>query len=176
MKVVTQRVQGKLLPANGRSALLLRNPEPAAEQMADSLYLRFAFVLQGVETVIFPAELLDDWGNSVRGWALYEWVLEFADQFPRAEIFGFDSKGGETQCFLRDLEVMEPVRCYAYLNKEAAPAEGVLVDTILLPTAGVKSAEKIERPLLEGKRQLQFARLTWWQVPPETTTFHLIDN
>jgi len=171
MKVVTQRVQGKLLPAKGRSALLLGNPEPTAEETADSLYLRFAFVLQGVETVIFPAELLDDWGNSVRGQALYEWVLEFADQFPRAEIFGFDGRGTETQCFLRDLEVMEPVRCYAYSNKEVALADGVLVEEILLPTAGVKSAEKIERPVLEEKRPLQFARVTWWQVPSETTTF-----
>jgi hypothetical protein len=66
---------------------------------------------------------------------------------------------------------MEPVRCYAYSNKEVALADGVLVEEILLPTAGVKSAEKIERPVLEEKRPLQFARVTWWQVPSETTTF-----
>jgi hypothetical protein len=47
----------------------------------------------------------------------------------------------------------------------------VLVEEILLPTAGVESAEKIERPVLEEKRPLQFARVTWWQVPSETTTF-----
>jgi hypothetical protein len=168
-------VQGKLLPANGRSALLLSNPEPAAEQTADSLILRFAFVLHGTEAAIFPAELLDDWGNSIQGRALYEWVLEFGDQFPRAEIFGFDSNGNEMQCFLRDLEVMEPLRCYAYSNKEAPLSEGVLVEAILLPTAGVKSVEKINRPLPEGKGPLPLARLTWWQVPPEATTFHLIE-
>jgi hypothetical protein len=168
MKVATQRVQGKLL---GRTALLLHNPEPTAEQTADSLYLRFAFVQRGVESLIFPAELLDDWGNSVKGWALYEWVLEFVDQFPRAEIFGFDRNGRETQAFLRDLEVMEPLRCFAFPDKETALAEGVLVEAILLPMAGVRNMEKIERPLLEDKRPLSAAKVTWWQAPPETESF-----
>jgi hypothetical protein len=168
MKVVTQRVQGKLLQEDGRAALLLLNVEPTAEQTADSLYLRFAFVLRGVETSIFPAELLDDWGNSVKGWALYEWVLEYVDQFPRAEIFGFERNGRETQCFLRDLEVVEAVRCYAYSNKEMPLADGVLVEAILLPTAGVTSPEKIERPRIEGKRPLSAAKASWWQAPPET--------
>jgi hypothetical protein len=171
MKVVMQHIQGKLLPQNGRTALLLHNLEPTAEQTADSLYLRFAFVLRGTETLIFPAELLDDWGNSVKGWALYEWVLEYADQFPRAEVFGFDSHGRQTQYFLRDLEVMEPLRCYAYPDKEIPLAEGFLLAAILLPTAGVTNVEKIERPLLEGRRPLSAAKVTWWQVPPDTKTF-----
>lgn len=171
MKVVAQRVQGKLISENGRAALLLYNLEPTAEQTADSLYLRFAFVLRGVETHIFPAELLDDWGNAVTGWALYEWVLEYADQFPRAEIFGFDGQGREMQCFLRDLEVMEPVRCYAYPTNETAWAEGASLVAMLLPKEGITSAKPVERPILEGKRPLSAAKVTWWQVPPTTKTF-----
>ena len=171
MKVVTQRVQGKLLTANGRTALLLHNPEPTIEQTADSLYLRFAFVLQGVESPIFPAELLDDWGNSLKKWQMYEWILDYGDEFPRAEIFGFDGNGRETQCFLRDLEFTERVHCYVYGNKQTPIAEGVRVEAVLWPTEGVSESVKIKRPS-EGKRPFIAAKLSWWQVPWGTTTFH----
>ncbi|MCB8943717.1 MAG: hypothetical protein H6658_08170 [Ardenticatenaceae bacterium] len=172
MNVVTQRVQGKLLMENGRSALLLLNLDPTDEQTADSLYLRFAFILQGVETPIFPAELLDDWGNPVKKWAMYEWVAEYGDEFPRAEIFGLDGSGRETQCFLRDLETAERVHCYAYPDKRTPIAEGVRVEAVLLPTAGVGERVKTKRPL-EGKRPFINAKLIWWQVPPITTHFNL---
>lgn len=172
MKGVTQRVQGKLLSDDGRTALLLYDLDPDQGQLTDILYLRFAFILRGVETPIFPVELLDDWGNAIKGWALYKWVLEYVDQFPRAEIFGFDVNGRETQYFLRDLEVMEPVRCYAYPTRETPLTEGALVAAVLLPTEGITSAKPVERPILEEIRPLSTAKVTWWQVPPTTKTFN----
>lgn len=171
MNVVTQRVQGQLLTANGRTALLLHNPEPTPTQTAASLYLRFAFSLQGVETPIFPAELLDDWGNSIKRWPIYEWVADYADEFPRAEMFGFGGNGRETQAFLRDLELTERVHCYAFADKRSPIGEGVRVEAVLLPMVGVSEAVKMKRPL-EGKRPLIEGKLSWWQVPPDTTHFH----
>ena len=150
MKVVAQRVQGKLLTANGRNTLLLHNPEPTAEETADSLYLRFAFVLQGIESPIFPAELLDDWGNPIKKWKMYEWILDYADEFPRAEIFGFDANGRETQCFLRDLEYAERVHCYAYADKELPIANGVRVEAVLLPTVGLGESVRVLNGRLRG--------------------------
>ena len=170
MNVITQRVQGKLLVENGRTALLLHDPEPAVEETADLVYLRFAFVVQGVETPIFPAELLDDWGNSVKKWKLYEWVFEHGDEFPRAEIFGFDARGRETQCFLRDLEMEERVYCYAYADKQMPITDGVRLEAVLLPIEGISECVQVKRPLT-GKRPFIIAKLSWWQVPSETSTF-----
>ena len=157
--------------ANGRTALLLHDSEPTAEETADILYLRFAFVLRGIETPIFPTELLDDWGNPVRKWKLYEWVEEFADEFPRAEIFGFDGQGRETQCFLRDLESEERVHCYAFADKVSSIHDGVRVEAVLLPTEEIGEQMKVKRPL-EGKRPFINAKLSWWQVPLETSVFN----
>lgn len=169
MRVVTQRVQGKLLVDNGRYALLLLNQEP--EQTADALlYLRFAYVFQGVETPIFPVSLLDDWGNEVEKKALFDWVREFADEFPRAELFGYEWDGTETQCFLRELELMEKLHCYAYTNKNAPLSDGVRVEAVLLADDGVAEVVKIKRPSVV-KRPLSLAKLSWYQAPQTITGF-----
>ena len=86
-KAVGQHVWGQLLWENpaaqdGRLALLLTNPKPEEESDA-SLILRFAFVTVGPEEHLFPSFLIDDWGGEVRSLALYGWVHENGNQFPR---------------------------------------------------------------------------------------------
>lgn len=166
MKAVKQRVQGQLLAMNGRYALLLHDthPEPEAPQL---VYLRFAFVTVGVEEHFFPAFLLDDWGNEIKSLELYNWVDEFAVQFPRAELFGFDESGQETQLFLRELEPYGLLPCYAYPAADTAVSDGVLVEAIMLPDEGVTEPVKIKRPS-EVKRPLRRARVQWWRVAPKT--------
>lgn len=168
MKAVKQRVQGQLLAANGRFALLLQNiqPEPDA---APLIYVRYAFITLGVEEHIFPAFLLDDWGNEIKGLALYDWVAEFAPQFPRAELFGFDESGQETQLFLRELEQYAKWPCYAYPTADASIAEGVLIEAVLLPDETVTEPTKVKRPSWV-ERPLRQAQVQWWQVPPTTQT------
>ena len=164
MKAVKQGVQGELFEVNGRFALLLHHaqPEPKTQQL---IYLRFAFITLGVEEHIFPAFLLDDWGNEIKSLELYNWVDEFAPQFPRAELFGFDEAGQETQLFLRELELYSKRPCYAYPAANTAIGDGLLIEAILLPDATVTEPVKIKRPswVLPPLRR---ARVQWWQVPP----------
>lgn len=164
MKAVNLQVQGKILAANGRYALLLQqpNPEPTAGPV---IYLRLAFITQGIEEHIFPAFLLDDWGSEIKSLALYDWVDEFAPQFPRAELFGFDQSGQETQLFLRELEQYSKWPCYAYPAADTAVAQGRLIEAILLPDADAAEPSKIKRPSWI-ERPLRRAQVQWWQVPP----------
>jgi hypothetical protein len=171
VKAVRQRVQGTLLTGNGRTALLLRDARPEAAT-AEVLYLRYAFVTQGVESHVLPAFVLDDWGKEIKSLELYEWVREYGDQFPRAEVFGFDLSGKATQVFLRELELVSKLPCYAYPTKETPLAAGVLVEAILLPDPGVTTVEKAKRPpATEVGQPLRSARVSWWRANPLLTSF-----
>ncbi|GJM42032.1 MAG: hypothetical protein DHS20C20_23140 [Ardenticatenaceae bacterium] len=173
-KAVAKRVSGRLLweyeaKQNGRTALLLTNPKPD-RNAPDLLFLRFAFVMMGTEAPLFPSFLIDDWGGEVRGTAVYHWVKENGNQFPRAEIFGFDSQGNEVQRFVRELELYAKLPCVAYPNRETALAEGIPIHTILLPDEAVTEPTKIKRPS-HLKRPLIGARVSWWQLPPTLRQF-----
>lgn len=171
MRAVSWHVQGKLFTGeNGRSALLLQNLEPQ-EETAVSLYLRFAFVTLGREEHIFPAFILDDWGKEIRGLKLYEWFAEFGEQFPRAEIFGFERNGEETQCFVRALEFYARLPVYVYVDGRAGVETGTLVEAILLPNPDVHEPVQSKRPS-GWKRPLRSARVSWWQAPPTLETFN----
>ena len=163
MKAIKQRVQGEILSANGRFALLLQNPVPE-QDAASILYLRFAFTTLTVEEPVFPAFLLDDWGNEIKSLALYNWVDEFGPQFPRAELFGFDLNGVETQLFLRELEQYSKWPCYAYPSGDTAVSQGVLIEAILLPDDTVTDPAPIKRPAALSL-PLRRARVHWWQLP-----------
>jgi hypothetical protein len=173
MKAVTHHVHGQLWSADGshgRSVLLLQDAQPTTKT-AVSLYLRYALVIMGPEEHVFPATLLDDWGHEVRGPEIYRFIREFGDQFPRAEIFGFDLDGSETQLFMRSLEMVTRWPCYVYTTPDAPLSEGVRLSTILLPTADIarpqflpEAPETIAPPLAQ-------ARLKWWQVPAGATDF-----
>jgi hypothetical protein len=163
MKAVKLQVQGQILAANGRFALLLQQPNPDSKTKS-SIYLRFAFVTQGIEEHIFPAFLLDDWGSEIKSLALYDWVDQFAPQFPRAELFGFDQSGQETQLFLRELEQYSQWPCYAYPAADTAVHQGHRIEAILLPDAAAIKPVKIKRPGWV-ERPLRRAQTQWWQVP-----------
>jgi len=170
MKPINQHIHGKLFIENGRAALLLLNRQPET-QNEHSLYLRFAFVLQGSETLLFPASVLDDWGGEIRSQAIYQWVRDFGDQFPRAEIFGFDADGRQAQRFVRELELTSHLAVMAFRNKGAEMRDGVSVEAILLPDVQTQEPVQIRRPS-RWKRPLSAANLSWWHVNPGLTAWH----
>ena len=171
MRAARQRTQGKLLEENGRFALLLTNPKP--DRGADDLhYLGFALVTLGREDYIFPSFVLDDWGNEIRGVKLFRWIRENGNEFPRAEIFGYEKDGSETQLFARALELYVTLPCYVYDSRTAPVTEGSLLNAILLPDDVVTAPTRVKRPSSDVmKRPLRSARVQWWLVPPGTTAF-----
>lgn len=171
VKAVRQRVQGNVLGGKGRTALLLKDARPAVGA-AGVLYLRYAFVMQGVETHVLPAFVLDDWGKDIKSLELYEWVRAYGEQFPRAEVFGFDLSGKRTQVFLRELELNGKLPCYVYPAKDTPLAEGVLVEAILLPDTSATVPERIKRPpASEVGQPLRSARVGWWRANPSLSRF-----
>jgi len=171
MKAAKQHVHGKLITENGRSALLLLNAEPETKT-ADSLYLRYAVVVRGPDDHVLPAILLDDWGKEIRGLKIYKFLREHGDEYPRAEIFGFDMDGSETQLFVRSLELYSRLPAYAYTDANAPLDEGVLLDAVLLPDAKTERVVRVEKAKDSGvKRPLRSAQVSWWRVPSSMKTF-----
>lgn len=159
MQPLTHPLTGTLYQRGTEVALLL-------DETASTIFLRYALITQGVEEHIFPAFLLDDWGNEKKGGSLYQWIYEEGQRFPRAEIFGFEQTGEETQCFLRELEIYFKLPTYAYPAVDSPVTAGVLLDYVLLPTD--EPLETLERtsPPAELSWALRRARVDWWRVNP----------
>jgi hypothetical protein len=172
MQAITQHIQGRLLAEKEQTAVLLySSPTQPDEETAESLYLRFAFVIRGPEQHVFPALALDDWGGEIRGLSLYQWVREYGEQFPRAEVFGYDPDGSRTQFFLRALELYARLPCYVYKEAAAPIPAGRLVNAILLPTPDVTQPVRLPRAPKEVERPLRAARVHWWHVPLQISQF-----
>ena len=167
MKPITLHVHGQLVtdPENEEEQVLLLLDVAPEEKTAVSLYLRFPFITLGPEDHIFPSYVLDDWAKEIYGTAVYDWMVDHGDHFPRAEVFGFEQDGSETQCFVRGLEHYVKLPCYVYPDFQAKVNEGLLLRKILVEDTAVSQPERTKRPsLLE--RPLASARVQWWRVPP----------
>ncbi|MCA9938233.1 MAG: hypothetical protein KC418_06305 [Anaerolineales bacterium] len=132
--------------------------------VADIVFVRYALVTIGREEEIFPAFLLDDWGNEQRRLSLYQWVREEGDRFPRAEIFGANLGGEDEQCFLREMERHMSLPCYAYLDADAPLSTGARLTDIMLPAPDVTTPRRIDCPTAIAP-PLCYARVQWWQGP-----------
>lgn len=165
MKAIRHHIHGSLFVEEGQTALLLKNASPD-DKGIDSLYLRYAFTVKGTEERILPAFVLDDWGTEIKGLDLYQWVDEYGNQFPRAELFGFNLFGQEMQCFLRELELYSRLFCYAYPHHNTPLSEGVLLDTVWLPDDTVQQPTKIKRPA-SIRPPLPSIQASWWRVNPQ---------
>jgi hypothetical protein len=170
VRAISQHIHGTMLTKQEETVLLLHESAATATAV-DSLYLRFAFIIRGPEQHLFPALVLDDWGGEIRGLELYRWVRQYGEQFPRAEIFGYDAAGNKTQFFLRELELYARLPCYVYQEERAGIATGHLVKAILLPTAQLTAPVLLSRPPQEMERPLRAAHVSWWQVPRHTNDF-----
>ncbi len=171
MRAVRQRVAGELLVQGRKRALFLEQLQPPAEA-ENLLYLRYALVTRGPGDHIFPAFILDDWGKERGSLQLYEWVRENGERFPRAEIFGFEADGRDTQAFLREMELYARYPCYAYAAADLPVTEGQLLSAVLLPEAGVSAPQRTEPPP-NITLPLRAARVTWWRVPQEAAAIDL---
>jgi hypothetical protein len=163
MRAVRQRISGQLLLGKEKNALLVYQLKPAKDAQ-NLIYLRFALVTRGPGDHILPAFVLDDWGKERANLGLYEWVMQNGDRFPRAEIFGLEPGGSETQAFLRAMELFARFPCYAYTEDDPGLTAGILISAILLPDAEVTEPTRIKPPE-HLKLPLSNARVTWWIVP-----------
>ncbi len=156
---IQQAVGGRLFTGAADGVLLLDPEGPPA------VYLRFALVTLGPEEEIFPAFVLDDWGNEIAGPRLYAWIRQEGERFPRAELFGLDAGGRLEQCFLRELELHVKLPCYATLDPAAGMPPGVRLRAIALREPGVDPPAATTPPPLPPP--LPWARVAWWRASAE---------
>jgi hypothetical protein len=171
MRPVSQRVAGRLLLQDQANGLILEQLQPP-DGAPNLVYLRYALVTRGPGDHIFPAFILDDWGKEIRSLKLYRWVREEGDRFPRAEIFGFEQDGRETQAFLREMELYARLPCYAAGTADQPVDETHLLSIVLLPDPAVHTPVRIKRPA-DLKGPLSIARVTWWRIPAGTADLDL---
>lgn len=160
MKAIRHKVYGQhLITRDGQHALWLQD-----ESSAPPVYLRYALVIRGPEKPLFPAFLLDDWGNEMNRLDLYAWLRENGELFPRSEIFGLNEHGEETQHFARELELYFKYPCYLYPSRETPVVAGVRLTLVLLADETV-AAPQPARPPADLPHPLRRAQLQWWRLP-----------
>ena len=159
MTPITQTSSGRAYTQGDQLALLL-------DDQAEKCYLRFALPLQGVERPIFPAFVLDDWGEEIGGLALYNWLEQYGPQFPRAELFGFELTGRNTQHFLRDFELYFNYPCYLYANRHDPVPAGTPLATILLPDSHHKGQPTPIKAPAGTPLPLCRAAVKWFLINP----------
>lgn len=163
MKPLSQRFSGTLYRKGEVVALCL-------DEAGKAIFLRYGMVLQGVETHVFPSVLLDDWGREKTKLALYKWVYEEGQRYPRAEVFGFTALGEETQFFLRDVEIHWRWPCYAVSSRRDSIPAGTLIHTIITPNP-THTGEPQESKRPAGLPwPLRRADVQWWEANPATLT------
>ena len=155
MAALAKRLTGKLFVNNERGIVLLGN--------GSSIYLRFALVLQGSGTMLFPELLLDDWGHELHTLELYHWIHKNGDRFPRAELFGYDFEGNDRQCFLREIDLIAKYPCYAYRQFGDLLSTGVELLSLMLAVEGLSSEERLD-DLSRQPWPLRNAKVSWWQI------------
>jgi hypothetical protein len=177
--VPLQKIHGRVHTPEDAPRWLELLPPPADESeektAPPTVFLRYALTEMGTERPIFPAVVLDDWGNERKRLSLYRWIREEGDMFPRAEVFGYTAEWQEEQVFLRDLElhVRYPLKVYA--TAETPQAEGDWVRHIAIVNPAVTIVQRQPRPTKERwptdlipwpPFPLRLALATWWQLPP----------
>ena len=159
-------MQGKIFTEMGRTAIWLhQGDEPVEGVPVREFFVRYALTVMGTESHIFPAVLLDDWGNEIKKLRLYRWIRENGELSPRAEVFGFTREGKETQNFLRELEIYFKYPLYVFPTRETPIAEGNQVSAVLLTGEPDEQPTKIKRPA-EFDIPLRRSAVSWWRVPP----------
>jgi hypothetical protein len=154
-----KRIRGRIHKVDQKAMLLL-------DERVTSCYLAFALLERGTEREIFPESLLDDWGHEIKSLALYSWIQENGIHFPRAEIFGYDRAGNDTQCFLRDLDPLSKYPCYVFEEPRQAIAEGVQVVAIGLPDDDAQRPARAKKPP-GTESPLNNAEIQWWRIGPD---------
>ncbi|MBP9503232.1 MAG: hypothetical protein KBF17_13815 [Candidatus Promineofilum sp.] len=158
MKLIKKSVPGVLLVDDDLA--VLRLDKTGSE---NRVYLSFAFITHGPGYRILPSVLLDDWGNEVSYSDLYDWIRDNGLRFPRAELFGFDPAGLQTQYFLRDLELFAEYPLYAFAEKDSTPDSAVLVRAIFLPGEAVDAPQRVATPD-DIEFPLSKTDVEWWRV------------
>lgn len=168
LRVPTQKLFGRVLVNDKEQAALILAP---AGDERHPVYVRYALTELGTLRPLWPALVLDDWGNEIKGLKLYKWVREEGERFPRGEVFGFDDQWEEVQAFLRVFELYMRNPCKVYGSKEVPPEKGAWLKHIILtdetaaePVSSKKMPAEWPEGLAEAKRPLAQAKVTWWRM------------
>lgn len=158
MHVPYEALEAEIVLDEGRGALIL-------SATAKTIYVRYAFVTLAEGAPILPELVLDDWGHEIRGLGVYRWVSANLLQFPRAEVFGYDANGARAQLFLRELEPMLRLQCYAYARPSEPLKDGKPIVAALTVD---EDAPALQRTGIgpDLSWPMRHSEVSWWTMPP----------
>jgi hypothetical protein len=172
MKIIKQKVPGQIERLQDKTVLwwlaVAENSEPVVS-------LSFAFPTLGPEEHVLPAVVLDDWGNEIKSLALYRWIRELGDRFPRAELFGYGVNGEQRQHFLRELDLHAPVSCYVFAAADSPLTSATAVTDFLIADPAVNQVQQVDVPE-EVNYPLRGAAVRWWSVPPGASLMDVLER
>lgn len=117
----------------------------------ETLFVRFGFVIQGIERPFMPAFVMDDWGNEVKKLSIFDWLFKDGDQYPRSEVFGyeetFEGPWFETQRFVREFELGARYPTFAVSDRAGFPLPEDVVKGIVVIDPAVETVERIKVPV-----------------------------
>ena len=157
MSEVLSKVRAQLFKTDDRTAIIL-------DENATPIWISFAFVERETEELIFPESILDDWGRGIKSLAMYHWVSENGQQFPRAEIFGIRPSGIHVQRFLREIDLTARLPCFAKKNFVDPLESMTQVDMVLIRDETVDGARRITPPQHIPYPFIQ-VKADWWKIP-----------
>lgn len=141
-------------------------PPPPSQK---TLFMRFCFVIQGIERPFMPAFVMDDWGNEVKKLSLFEWLYKDGDQYPRSEVFGFeaghDGEWAETQRFVREFELGAKFPTFVAAGRADFPKKEDRIRGILFVNSDANVVQRIKAPT-RWPMPLKRTNLPVWEVPP----------
>lgn len=157
MKPLTLQINARRFKRDEHHAILLDDDAPSQP-------LRLALIIRGSEQHVFPALALDDWGREKKGTGLFRWLYEEGPRFPRAEVFGFDAEGAQTQIFLRDLELSFRYPCFVYEDPTAPVEDGRRLHTIFIASP-LQQPEPVKiKPPKDLPWSIRHAAVRWRQT------------
>ena len=157
MSEVLSKLRAQLVKTNDRTAIIL-------DDNSIPIWVSFAFMERETEKLILPESILDDWGREIRSLAMYHWVSENGQQFPRAEIFGFRPSGKRVQRFLREIDLTAKYPCFARKNPLDSLESMTPVDAVLIRDETVDGPRRITPPQYIPYPFSQI-KADWWKIP-----------
>lgn len=137
-RAVHEIISGSLV-GNANSATLVLGATSDDSFYSGELIIRyFISYLYESDFGLNPASVFTEYGGELNGWQAWDFIFKRYTVNPRSDVTGLRSDGVEVELFLKELDMVETVRIYAYDSVESVKPLAQLV--------GLKNVDDIYIP------------------------------
>ena len=133
MKTIFQQAVHEItvgsLVGDTTSATLVLGDIPETAFYSGNMVIRYFIpYLYESDFGINPASVFTEYGGELLGWQAWDFMFKRYTVNPRSDVTGLRSDGVEAELFLKELDMVEPVRIYAYADIHSAEPLAYLTD------------------------------------------------